>query len=121
MNNALTQAQQSFINLFQQAMQNPVFRDYWSQVQSNKQQPFFNNTGNNPIQWMGKVYQDVKKRGPFEGLQDLTYPVLMNPYIEPIVEPITSAIRVANYQAGRPFPFINSLLGQTDSQMAKPL
>lgn len=93
------------------------FNNYQRQVAVNKKQPFFNNTGNNPIQWAGKVVQDVKKRGPFEGLQDLSYPILENPYIEPIEEPLVGNIRVANFRAGRPNPLINNLLGQTDNAM----
>lgn len=92
-------------------------QNYQKQVQANKQTPFFN-PNNTPTQWIGKVGQDIQKRGIFEGAQDLTYPVLMNPYIEPVTEPITSNLRMMNYKANRPFPFINSLLGQTDSQMA---
>lgn len=87
---------------------------YQAQVAVNKQQPFFNNQGNNPLQWMGKVIQDTKQRGPFEGLQDLSYPILENPYIEPLTEPITGALRVANYKAGRPNALLNNLLGQTN-------
>lgn len=107
-----------FVN---QMQQNPInWNNYQAQVNANQQHPFFNNQGNNPIQWLGKVAQDVQQRGPFEGLQDLSYPVLMNPRIEPIEEPIVSNMRVANYQAGRPFPLLNSLLGQTNQQMAQP-
>jgi hypothetical protein len=98
---------------------NPInWAGYQKQVEANKKTPFFNNTGNNPIQWAGKVVEDVKRRGPFEGLQDLSYPVLMNPYVEPVEEPIVSNIRVANYKAGRPLPLVNALLGQTDHQVA---
>jgi len=108
-------------NFIHQTLTSPQVKqaatNYANQVRANQQQPFFNNNGNNPIQWAGKVIQDVKKRGPFEGLQDLTYPVLMNPYIEPLTEPITGAVRVANYKAGRPNPLINNLLGQTDQAM----
>src|SRR6266498_4216267 len=85
----------------------PPIRDYIQQVNVNKQTPFFNNTDNTPFKWIGKVADDVKKRGIFEGLQDLTYPILTNPYIEPLTEPITGAVRVANYKAGRPSPLIN--------------
>ncbi len=81
---------------------------------------FFNNTGNNPIQWLGKVAADIKQRGPAEGLHDLTYPFTKNPIIEPIIEPIISKIRVANFNAGRPNPAVNALLGQQDWQMATP-
>ena len=109
------------VNFIRQTVTNPqvktVANNYARQVEANQKQPFFNNTGNNPIQWMGKVAQDVRKRGPWEGLQDLSYPVLMNPYIEPITEPLTGAARVANYKAGRPNPLINNLLGQTDKAM----
>ena len=91
-------------------------KSYLAQVEANKKQPFFNNNGNNPIQWAGKVAADVKKRGAFEGLQDLSYPILENPYIEPIEEPIVGGLRVANYKMGRTSPVINSLLGQTDNQ-----
>ncbi len=92
---------------------------YFQQVEANKKEPFFNNQGNNPAQWAGKVVEDVKQRGPFEGAQDLTYPVLMNPYVEPITEPITGDVRVANYKAGRPFPVVNAALGQSDYQMGQ--
>lgn len=93
--------------------------NYPSQIQSdiqNNTQPFFNNSGNNPIQWAGKVITDTRQRGPFEGMQDLTNPAIQNPVVYPMVEPIISNIRMANFQAGRPNPFINALLGQTDAQ-----
>src|SRR6266568_5640157 len=88
---------------------------YNKQVAANKKTPFFNNTDNTPMQWLGKVAADAKKRGPFEAAQDLTYPILENPYIEPVTEPITGAVRMANYKAGRPIPLINAALGQTDA------
>ena len=75
-----------------------MFQKYQLEVSMNKKQPFFNNTGNNPIQWLGKVLQDTKKRGLLQGLQDLSNPILMNPYIEPIAEPIVGKLRVANYR-----------------------
>lgn len=93
---------------------------YQAQVAANKKQPFFNNTDNTPQQWIGKVAQDAKQRGPFEAAQDLTYPVLMNPYVEPIEEPLVGQTRVANAQAERPSSLVNSLLGQTDSQVPSP-
>jgi hypothetical protein len=90
---------------------------YKERVQYNKENPFFNKD-NTPIQWAGRVVEDVKKRGAFEGLHDLSNPILMNPYVEPIAEPIVSEIRVANYKAGRPNVLVNNILGQTDKQMA---
>jgi len=96
-----------------------MYLSYPSQVSANKQNlpsPFFNNTGNNPIQWLGKVSQDVKTRGPFEGLQDLTNPVIQNRFVYPYAEPIISDVRTLNYQAGRPNNLINALLGQTNAQ-----
>lgn len=113
----------SLINTIPKAVNNvvqkvaPPVNQYLKQVEVNKKTPFFNNTGNNPVQWAGKVIQDTKKRGAFEGLQDLTYPILEHPYIEPLTEPLTGAARVANYKAGRPNKLINNLLGQTDRQM----
>jgi hypothetical protein len=108
----------------QRAIQSiPAVQSYNQEVQYNKQNlpsPFFNNTGNNPQQWLGKVVQDVKKRGPFEGLQDLTNPIIQSPKIYPYAEPLISGVRSANYQLGRPSPLVNNLLGQTDSQMANP-
>jgi len=86
--------------------------NYLREVERNKQTPFFNNTGNNPVQWAGKVVQDVKQRGAFEGLHDITYPITMNPYVKPILEPIVSKARVANYKSGRKNNLVNSLLGQ---------
>jgi hypothetical protein len=97
---------------------NSVVSAYLRQVAANKQNPFFNDNGNNPVQWLGKVAEDYKKRGPFEAAQDLTYPILENPYVEPIEEPIVSNIRVANLKAGRPSDLVNNLLGQTDEQIA---
>lgn len=88
---------------------------YSQQVADNKQNlpsPFFNDTGNNPIQWAGKVVQDVKQRGPFEGLQDLTNPIIQQPQIYPYAEPLISGARTANYKAGRPNLLLNALLGQ---------
>lgn len=72
------------------------------------------------MQWAGKVVQDVRQRGPIEGLQDLTYPVLMNPFVEPLAEPLIGRARVMNHRAGRPIQAINALLGQMDHQMASP-
>lgn len=113
----IIQAAQIGSNFIKQMQQNPInWKNYPKQVYADQQNPFFNNNGNNPLQWLGKVGQDVQKRGTFEGLQDLSYPLLMNPYIEPVEEPIVGNMRVANYQAGRPFPLLNSLLGQSDSQ-----
>jgi hypothetical protein len=97
---------------------NSVVSAYLRQVAANKENPFFNDKGNNPVQWAGKVAQDFKKRGPFEAAQDLTYPILENPYVEPIEEPIVGGVRVANLHAGRPSELVNNLLGQTDAQIA---
>jgi len=91
--------------------------NYIEEVNYNKQYPFFNEN-NTPKQWIGKVVQDVKKRGIAEGIQDLTYPITTNPYLEPILEPIISNARLLNYKAGRPSNLVNSLLGQQDWQMA---
>jgi hypothetical protein len=74
------------------------FEKYKKQVAENKQnlpEPFFNNTGNNPIQWAGKVVQDVKDRGLIEGAHDLTNPIIQNKNIYPYVEPIISNTRRA--------------------------
>lgn len=70
-------------------------KQYQAQVAANKETPFFNNQGNNPVQWLGKVGQDFHQRGAIEAAQDLTYPVLENPYIEPLTEPLTGDIREA--------------------------
>lgn len=95
---------------------NKAIGAYLNEVEYNKQYPFFNDNGNTPAEWVGKVVADGIKRGPFEAAQDLTNPVIMNPYIEPIAEPIISNVRVANYKAGRPNELVNNILGQTDAQ-----
>ena len=74
------------------------FEKYKRQVAENKQnlpEPFFNDTGNNPIQWAGKVVQDVKDRGIVEGMHDLTNPIIQNKNIYPYAEPIISNTRMA--------------------------
>lgn len=108
----------NILNAFQQA-----FNSYKQQVADNKKNlpsPFFNNNGNNPAQWLGKVVQDTKARGPFEGLQDLTNPIIQNKAIYPYVEPLISGARMANYKSGLKNPLINSVLGQTSQTMATP-
>lgn len=89
------------------AWQNPTpvitpqrIQQYQQQIQVNKQYPFFNQN-NTPQQWVGKVIQDTKRRGLMQGLQDLSNPVLMNPYVMPIAEPVVSKIRVANYKTNK--------------------
>lgn len=82
---------------FNQEVIQPKIQKYQEQVAYNKQNlpsPFFNNTGNNPVQWLGKVVQDTKKRGVIEGLQDLTNPIIQNPKIYPYAEPIISNTRM---------------------------
>ena len=69
-------------------------KNYSAEVKENKTHPFFNKTGNSPKQWIKKVVKDVKERGVIEGLHDLSYPLLMNPYIEPLTEPLTGKVRV---------------------------
>jgi hypothetical protein len=97
----------------------PAVKSYTQQVQESKQTPFFN-ANNTPQQWIGKVGQDIQKRGLAEGFHDITYPITTSPYLRPITDMGTSAVRMANYKLGRPSPTVNYLLGQTDKQMANP-
>ena len=81
------------INQFIQHIKDTV-SGYQKQVEANKQQPFFNQN-NQPLDWLfNKVPADIKQRGVIEGLHDLTYPIVENPYIEPIEEPIVGNLRV---------------------------
>lgn len=80
----------------------------------NPPEPFFNEN-NTPLQWLGKVMQDTKTRGPYEGLQDLFNPLLQNKYVYPFAEPLVGNLRVLNYKAGNPNQFINSILGQKNN------
>jgi len=77
-----------------------TFTNYQNQVNENKKYPFFNQS-NTPSQWVGRVIADTRKRGLIEGMQDLSNPILMNPYIEPIAEPLVSAFRVGKYKLGQ--------------------
>jgi len=80
---------------YSQVVQPPI-QQYQQQVAFNKQNlpsPFFNNTGNNPVQWIGKVGQDIKQRGLIEGFHDLTNPFIQNRNIYPYAEPIISNTR----------------------------
>ncbi len=81
------------INQFIQHIKDTV-GSYQKQVEANKQQPFFN-AQNTPTDWLfNKVPADIKKRGIIEGMHDLSYGVLENPYIEPISENVIGGLRV---------------------------
>lgn len=96
-----------------------IFQNYLEKVNYRKRHPFFNQNNTVP-QWINLVKQDVAKRGLAEGLHDITYPITTSPYIDPIIEPVTSRVRMVNYRMGRPLPIVNSILGQTDKQMSPP-
>jgi hypothetical protein len=117
---ALQQALQLVANFKNQMQKNPVnLNNYQQQVAYYKENPHFQfNQNHTPIKWLGEVAQDTAKRGWGEGLQDITYPITTNPYVIPLTEPITSNLRMANYQSGRPFHLLNILLGQQDWQMS---
>jgi hypothetical protein len=96
-----------------------AIQTYGQEVKYNKENPFFNEQ-NTPAQWVNRVVQEFKQRGPAEGIHGLTNPILMSPYVEPIAERVVSGARVANYKAGRPNQLVNKILGQTDEKMMKP-
>ena len=70
--------------------------------------------------WTQDLIQDVKKRGLIEGAHDLLNPLVANPRINPIIEPIISNVRMANYKIGRPNPIANALLGMQDEKQVNP-
>lgn len=56
--------------------------------------------------WTQDLARDTKKRGIVQGMQDLSNPILMNPKVYPMAEPIVSGMRVANYKLKKNIPGI---------------
>jgi len=55
--------------------------------------------------WVQDLGEDTRKRGWFQGVQDLSNPILMNPKIAPYAEPIVSGARMAGFAALHPKQF----------------
>jgi hypothetical protein len=108
LDSAIRPFQQYGTNEYPTYMQN--VRAYQDPNQYPNSANFFHQ-GNSPIQWLGKVAQDTKQRGLLQGAEDMFNPILMNPYVRPITEPITGAIRAGIYQSGlsKLFPFLKNI------------
>lgn len=76
-----------------------AIQNYPQEVQQRKQYPFFN-SGHPVGMWFKELVADTKKRGLIQGAQDVSNPIIMNPYIYPVGERLTSNARVAINQRG---------------------
>ena len=86
-----------------QAIANPQTRGTWFQgftpvIQQPINRVAVKLAGPQFSNWTQDLISDTKRRGLFQGTQDLFNPILMNKNIYPITEPIVSGLRVGKYK-----------------------